>query len=61
MSEEGQEDFLGDFLPIMRGNAKRECITQKRVAKLLKELHDLTRNLRGLRRMRRFSGVWEMR
>src|ERR1700685_1147889 len=59
MSEEGQEDLLDDFLRIMDRNSKRECITEKRVAKLIKELHDLALDLRGLCRKHRVSGVWE--
>src|SRR3984885_8905899 len=59
MSEEGQEDILDDFLRIMDRNSKRECITEKRVAKLIKELHNLALDLRGLCRKRHVSGVWE--
>ncbi|MGB8989284.1 MAG: hypothetical protein WCC37_21990 [Candidatus Sulfotelmatobacter sp.] len=57
MSEERQEDFLDDLLRIMDWNAKRERITEKRVAKLLKEFHDLALDFRRLRRERRVSGV----
>ena len=59
MPEEGQEYFLDDFLRIVHRNSKRECIAEKRVAKLLKELHDLALDLRGRLRKRRVTDCWE--
>src|SRR5580698_9021828 len=61
MSKEGQEDFLDDLLRSMHGNSKRERITKKRVAKLVKEVHDFALDFRGLCRKRGISGVWETR
>lgn len=45
MPEQGQEHFLDDFFRVMHGNAKGEDITQKRIAKLVKQIHDLALNL----------------
>ena len=41
MPEEGEKHLLYDFFRIVHGYAKREGITQERIAKLLEELHDL--------------------
>src|ERR1700721_2911096 len=59
MPEQGQEHFLDNFLRIMHGNAQRECVTEKRVTKLLKKLDDLTLDLRGIPRKRRVSDGWK--
>jgi hypothetical protein len=57
--EEGEKNFLCDFLRVMHRYAKRERITEKRIAKLLKKAHDLAFDLRRLRRRRHYSDAWE--
>jgi hypothetical protein len=38
--EQGKKYFLGDFLAILHGQTKRECVTKQRGAKFLKETND---------------------
>src|SRR5580700_2255504 len=59
MPEEGKKYFLDDFFRIMSRNAKRDCVAEKRIAKLLKELHHLAFDLRRCRRKRRLSDGWK--
>lgn len=53
MPEEGDEHFLRDFFRIMHAYAERKDITEKRIAKLLEQLHNLAFNLRRLHRKRK--------
>src|SRR5271170_2859054 len=59
MSKKRKEHVLDDFFRVMHRYAKREGITEQRIAKLLKELHHLALEVRRLCRKGSVSGVRE--
>ena len=55
MPEKGKKYFLRNLLRIMQRYPEREDITEKRISKLLKKVHDFTFEL-GCRLRKRGSG-----
>jgi hypothetical protein len=47
MPEKGQKCFLNDFFGVMHRDTERMCVAKQRIAKLVKELHDIALDLRG--------------
>jgi hypothetical protein len=53
--EQREEHFLRDFFRVMQGHANRQYVAEKRIAKLIEEVHYLAFDLRRLRRRWRGS------